>query len=64
MALAKPNITSNSVKQAHEQLNKLAYIVRMVRITWIKTHHGHDGNELADEYAKLGTLDHRTTEAP
>ena len=26
-------------------------------LTWIKAHHGHDGNELADEYAKLGTID-------
>ena len=26
-------------------------------LTWIKAHYGHDGNELADEYAKLGTID-------
>ena len=26
-------------------------------LNWIKAHHGHEGNELADEYAKMGSID-------
>ena len=43
--------------QAHNNLNQLAKLARVLNITWIKAHYGHDGNELADEYAKQGTID-------
>ena len=38
-------------------LNKLAERNKIVRLQLIKAHIGLDGNELADEYAKLGTAD-------
>ena len=49
-------LKSNKCKALAEQ----AKIVR-VRLAWIKAHIGLDGNELADEYAKLGTIDDTIT---
>ena len=50
---------ANTVKETHDILNELAIQHRVVRLQWIKAHIGLDGNELADEYAKLGTCDDR-----
>ena len=38
----------------------LADQAKFVRLTWIKAYVGLDGNKLADEYAKLGTIDEST----
>ena len=48
------------MKDTHEALNVLAAQTKLVCLTWIKAHIGLDGNELADEYAKLGTVDETT----
>ena len=51
MALNKTTMTSKTVVKTHKELNKLGDKVQTLTLTWIKAHHGHDGNELADEYA-------------
>ena len=56
-ALAKNTCKANTVKETHHILNELAEANNKVQLQWIKAHVGHDGNELADEYAKLGTTD-------
>ena len=45
-------------KGYYDALNNRATQTKLVRLTWIKAHIGLDGNKLADEYAKLGTVDH------
>ena len=57
VALDKNTFESKTVLHTHEELNKLSEKTRAVTVTWIKAHYGHDGNKLADEYAKVGTLD-------
>ena len=57
LALNKTTLKSKTVVRTHEELNKLGEKTRTLTLTWIKAHHGHDGNELADEYVKLGTID-------
>ena len=55
----KSNIfKAQTVKDTHDALNNLAVQTKLVRLTWIKAHIGLDGNKIADEYAKLGTVDH------
>ena len=56
-ALQARTCKSNTVLDTHNDLNTLAEQVHKLSICWIKAHVGLDGNELADEYAKLGTLD-------
>ena len=56
-ALSNPKCKSNTVYDTHCALNTLSQDVKCLRLTWIKAHAGHDGNELADEYAKLGVID-------
>ena len=56
-ALNKPKCNTNTTYDTHTYLNQLAQDVNKIRITWIKAHAGHAGNELADEYAKIGVTD-------
>ena len=57
-ALKAKHCKEQTVKDTHDALNDLELQSKQVRLTWIKAHIGLDGNELADEYAKLGTVDH------
>ena len=59
-ALKSNHSKAQTVKNTHDALNALAEQAKLVRLTWIKAHIGLDGNELADEYAKLGTVDETT----
>ena len=56
-ALKSNKCKAQTVKDTHDALNALADQAKVVRLTWIKAHIGLDGNELADEHAKLGTVD-------
>ena len=56
-ALQHTIIKCNSVADCHFGLQTLAEMVRKITLVWIKAHVGHPRNELADEYAKLGTPD-------
>ena len=56
-ALSSNHCKAQTVKNTHEALNALSTQAKLVRLTWIKAHIGLDGNELADQYAKLGTID-------
>ena len=56
-ALKAKHGKAQTVKDTHDALNDLELQSKQVRLTWIKAHIGLDGNELADEYAKLGTVD-------
>ena len=56
-ALKANHCSAQTTKDTHDALNKLGQDTKSVRLTWIKAHTGLDGNELADEYAKLGTTD-------
>ena len=47
-ALSKTNITSKTVLDAKIALNILKEKVTTLSLKWIKAHHGHDGNEIAD----------------
>ena len=56
-ALKSNKCEALTVKNTPDALNSLAEQAKVVRLTWIKAHIGLDGTELADEYAKLGTVD-------
>ena len=57
LALKANKCKASTVKDTHEALNELAIQAKLVRLTWVKAHVGLEGNELADEYAKLGTIE-------
>ena len=59
-ALSSNICKAQTVKNTHIMVNTLAKQSKLVRLTCIKAHIGLDGNELADEYAKLGTIDNST----
>ena len=54
LALDNPKVKSRAVLEAAAALNKLAEKVTSLTLVWIPAHKGHDGNERADELAKLG----------
>ena len=56
-ALKSNNCKAQTVKDTHDALNTLAEKTKLIRLAWIKAHIGLDENELADKYAKLGTID-------
>ena len=56
-ALSNRTCKNNTVLDTHNILNSLAKVTKGLRLAWIKAHIGLIGNELADEYAKLGTID-------
>ena len=60
-AIQSPTINCNSVVDCHYSLLSLSERVHTLKLVWIKAHVGHPGNELADTYANIGTID--TTKA-
>ena len=54
LALGKGSLSSKSVADAVLALNDLAKLTR-VQLAWIPAHKGHEGNERADELAKIGS---------
>ena len=59
-ALKSNHSKAQTVKNTQDALNVLAEQAKLVHLTWIKAHIGLNGNELADKYAKLGTVDEST----
>ena len=53
----KSNTCKAQTKDTHDALNDLAAQTKLVKLTRIKAHIGLDGNELADKYDKLCTVD-------
>ena len=54
-ALDKNRIGSKTILNARIALNELKANTQALSLHWIKAHKGHEGNELADSYAKQGT---------
>ena len=54
-ALDKTIIKHITVKTCQENLAKLADKGNKITVSWIPGHRGHEGNELADSLAKMGT---------
>ena len=54
-SLQKTKINSRTIISCNNAINKLAGNQNNVTISWIPGHRGHDGNELADQIAKIGT---------
>ena len=54
LAIRNKFTTSTAILDTKILLNNLMEKVNTLHILWIKAHAGFDGNELADEYAKIG----------
>ena len=54
-SLQKTKINSKTILNCSNAINELARNQNNVAINWIPGHRGHDGNELADHLAKMGT---------
>ena len=54
MALDSPHIASRVVLETRELLNQLARKGKKVTLVWTRAHVGMEGNERADELAKIG----------
>ena len=64
-ALDKDEVTTQTILNTKNALYKLMQLKQAVTLKWTKAHIGIDGNELADEYAKLGaTAEHNTLNLP
>ena len=64
-ALDKEGVTSQTILNTKSALYELKQIKQAVTLKWTKAHIGIDGNELADEYTKLGaTAEHNTQKLP
>ena len=57
IALSNNSVKSETVQQTTQELSKLGYDIPRLTLTWIKTHVGYEGNELADTAAKQGALE-------
>ena len=55
MAVGNPHVTSRVVADTIDKLNALSVRAKSVTLVWIPAHKGHQGNERADDLAKLGT---------
>ena len=63
-ALDSAKITSKTVLKTKRSLNRLASVVKSVRVNWIKAHVGHEGNERADHLAKEASTMIHLSEVP
>ena len=54
-ALNNKNVSSRTVLQTYESLDRLAQAVNRCTLVWIKAHVGHIGNEEADSLARRAT---------
>jgi hypothetical protein len=50
--MANPSNHQNLVEQIREEIRRLEYDNWIIHFTWVKTHEGKHGNELADHLAK------------
>lgn len=57
LAIRHKFTTSTAILDTKNLLNNLMEKVNSLHLIWIKAHAGFDGNELADEYAKIGAWD-------
>ncbi len=62
-ALASPYIHSKTVKECLQAI-KLVQSQHTIKLAWVKAHAGHEGNELADQLAKLEASQPRPVHGP
>ena len=63
-ALDSIKVTSKVVMNTAKKLNSLANKTRRLTLCWIKAHMGHEGNEKADDLAKMATTMKFLTSVP
>ena len=56
-ALEKNDLYSHTILNVRHTLNTLRENTIALSLIWIKAHHGFEGNEVTDEYAKKATID-------